>query len=86
MLIAARGYEEAESVVREALRIRLHRYPPEAWQVAEVRGVLGGVLRAQGHGEQALPMLEEAFEVIREYWGEHHPLARRARARLSRTG
>ncbi len=86
VLIRDDANQEAEKVAREALRIRLLRYPADGWQVAEVRSILGDVLVARGDRKDALPILRETFEIIRGYWGERHPLTRRAQTRISGAG
>jgi serine/threonine-protein kinase len=55
----------AEGHARDALAICEAALPQDHWLTARSRGVLGGSLLAQGHADQAEPLLLAAYENLR---------------------
>jgi tetratricopeptide (TPR) repeat protein len=60
-MVAAKHFDEAEPLLREALAIRQQKLP-NTWQVASVRSLLGESLSARGKYEEAETHLLEGFE------------------------
>lgn len=78
-------WEEAESVLREALRIQRARAEPNRVEVAFSMAMLGNVISAGGgrHGE-AVPLIEDALHVQIETLGSGHVEVAQSQSYLSR--
>ncbi|MBD3332851.1 tetratricopeptide repeat protein, partial [candidate division GN15 bacterium] len=74
--------EEAEPMVRAALEIRVAELPPEHWQIAQARAILGLCLADMSQDTDAASLLESSLGPLRERLGPDHWLPVEAGARL----
>ena len=75
--------QEAEMLLRE-LTARAQQWgPADRWRAADVRSLLGASLMAQGRWGEAEPLIEGAWQVIKEHRGAESRFARLAHERLS---
>ncbi|HNC22649.1 MAG TPA: serine/threonine-protein kinase [Opitutaceae bacterium] len=59
----------AEPLLREALRVQQHFYPPNGWRVATTKSLLGAALLGQGRPAEAAPLLADATRILPELPG-----------------
>ncbi len=81
--LVARGRPaEAEPLAREVVKRSAAAWSASHWRIADAQSVLGHCLLAQGHYEEAEPLLIESYPVIREVKGEESRYARDALGRI----
>lgn len=64
---------DAEKLFRRALAARERHLPAAHRFVAHSKGMLAATLASQGNDRAARPLLEEALEAMRRFWGDEHP-------------
>lgn len=74
----------AESLFREAYRLRSAWLPANNPKTAEAEALWGAALAAMGRNDEALPLLREAVPIVRERWGDEDPRTAVASAALAR--
>jgi serine/threonine protein kinase/tetratricopeptide (TPR) repeat protein len=74
---------EAEGLLRETMKIWDAGLPPEDWNHAQVRNVLGGCLTKLGQLDNAEPLLIPSFEKIKAAKGETHRRTLQAAQRVA---
>lgn len=74
----------AESLFREAYRLRSAFLPANSPKTAEAEALWGAALAAMGRNDEALPLLREALPIVRERWGDEDPRTAVASAALAR--
>jgi non-specific serine/threonine protein kinase/serine/threonine-protein kinase len=72
---------EAIAPLREALSLREKLLWDQSWEVAHARARLGAALAVSGN-EEARPLLERSFIVLKSQLGDEHPLTRQVSAAL----
>jgi tetratricopeptide (TPR) repeat protein len=77
-LVQMKCWEQAEPVLREALRIR-EKAQPDAWTTFNVRSVLGEALAGQKKYGEAEPLLVQGFEGMKKRAAQITPPYRRLR-------
>ena len=77
---------EGETVLREALRLRLAVLPSGHWGVAHVRSVLGEVLVRAGKLEEGRALLDQGYRGMEAAVGPDNPRSRQDKARIERWG
>ncbi len=82
LLLATGRAEEAEGYVRRGVEIRESKLDPQSWRAAEARSWLGSVLIARGRAAEGLPLVVDAYPLIREQRGDHWHRTPQALARV----
>jgi serine/threonine-protein kinase len=79
----AQGKGELAEHTLHSAQSELRELPEWHWEVGEVESLLGAALLAQGRPEEALPLLEQGLETVRDYRGPGSRVAVRAERRLA---
>jgi hypothetical protein len=75
--------DEAEKLLREAVRIRAENMPETHFLRATANGALGEFLTAQSRFSDAEPLLIASYESLKKSQTENSPRLRRALQRLA---
>src|SRR5207253_1252375 len=83
LILAKTGQaKEGETILREALRIRLESLPKNHFWVALAQGALGECLVTQGRFSEAEPLLVDSYNNLAQKLGSRDPRTRAALKRL----
>lgn len=74
---------DAESLLREAVRLRTENLPPEHFMTALSKGSLGEVLLDEGKYAEAEPLLRESLDSLRKSQKTENARVKLAIARVS---
>ena len=74
--------EGERQYLREAEAI-LRKFPAQRDRTADMAGELGLTLRAMGRLAEASKLLQDSHDILQRAYGDQHPLAKQAKARLS---
>jgi hypothetical protein len=75
---------EAETLLREAVRIRAENMPETHFLRATTNGALGAFLTAQSRFSEAEPFLLSSYESLQKSQAANSPRTRRARERIAK--
>ena len=84
--IERRGFDRAQSLLKEALDVRRERFGAGSWKCAEAQLHLAEAVAAAGKPVEARLLLESSARILRDQRGPANRLTRAAEDELRRLG